>query len=88
MFIQKLYKVFGFTSRQRRNRSKKVEEREETMGFSAMDETLIKSRCLLICNNLNLNYITHADVNQRIDKTFDKLQVREIQLRPAPKMKF
>lgn len=63
LFIQKLYKVFGFTSRQRRNRSKKVEEREETMGFSAMDETLIKSRCLLICYNFNLNYITHADVN-------------------------
>lgn len=43
-----LYKknVLDLHYRQRRNKSKKAEGREETMGFSAMDETLIKSRCL------------------------------------------
>lgn len=43
-----LYKknVLDLRYRQRRNKSKKAEGREETMGFSAMDETLIKSRCL------------------------------------------
>lgn len=40
-----------------------VWEREEMMGFLVMDEILIKSRCFLICNNFNLNYIIYVDVN-------------------------
>lgn len=38
--------------RQRRNKSKKANERGETMGFSAMDEILIKSICLCIFYDL------------------------------------
>lgn len=39
--------VLDLRHRQRRNKSKKGDEREETMGFSAMDETLIKSICIV-----------------------------------------
>ncbi|XP_052684164.1 receptor-type tyrosine-protein phosphatase epsilon-like isoform X2 [Crassostrea angulata] len=36
--------IILYVLRQRRNKSKKADGREETMGFSAMDEILIKSR--------------------------------------------
>lgn len=41
-----VYIVLDLHHRQRRNKSKKTDEREETMGFSAMDENLIKSSYL------------------------------------------
>ncbi|XP_065921325.1 receptor-type tyrosine-protein phosphatase epsilon-like [Magallana gigas] len=44
VFLLIIVVIMFYILRQRRNRSKKVEEREETMGFSAMDETLIKSK--------------------------------------------
>lgn len=49
-----VYIVLDLHHRQRRNRSKKTDERDETMGFSAMDENLIKSSYLWICNDLFL----------------------------------
>ncbi|XP_065921324.1 receptor-type tyrosine-protein phosphatase epsilon isoform X2 [Magallana gigas] len=36
--------IISYIVRQRRTQSKKADEREETMGFSAMGETLIKSK--------------------------------------------
>nr|XP_034311833.1 receptor-type tyrosine-protein phosphatase epsilon isoform X5 [Crassostrea gigas] len=36
--------IIAYILRQRRTQSKKADEREETMGFSAMDETLIKGK--------------------------------------------
>lgn len=67
-------KVLDLHYRQRRNKSKKAEGREEAMGFSAMDETLIKSRCLWICNNFNLHYITHYyDINLRNGKNIKSI---------------
>lgn len=68
-----IYWVLDLRYRQRRNKSKKADERDETMGFSAMDEILIKSRCLWICNNFNLHYITHySDINLRNGKELNQ----------------
>lgn len=47
-----MYIVLDLCHRQRRNKSKKTDEREETMGFSAMDENLIESSYLWNCNDL------------------------------------
>lgn len=32
------------------------------MGFSAMDETLIKGKCLCICDDFYLNFIKHSNI--------------------------
>ncbi|XP_065922546.1 receptor-type tyrosine-protein phosphatase epsilon [Magallana gigas] len=44
VFLLILFGVILYVLRQRRNKSNKADERDETMGFSAMDETLIKSK--------------------------------------------
>eukprot|EP00105_Crassostrea_gigas_P002395 XP_011414907.2 PREDICTED: receptor-type tyrosine-protein phosphatase epsilon-like [Crassostrea gigas] len=44
VFLLIIFGVILYVLRQRRNKSKKADERDETMGFSAMDEILIKSK--------------------------------------------
>lgn len=55
-------KFLDLRHRQRRNKSKKGDEREETMGFSAMNEAIIKSKCLCILLCFSLNHMKHSDI--------------------------
>lgn len=55
-------KFLDLRHRQRRNKSKKGDEREETMGFSAMNEALIKSICLCILLRFSLNHMKYSDI--------------------------
>lgn len=57
-----VYKYLDLRHRRRRTQSKKADEREETMGFSAMDETLIKGKCLCICDDFYLNFIKQSNI--------------------------